>query len=116
MNFGADTALGGSCFRHPDGAMKGGGWIQKDGNTMRLNNVSITSQYKPDSILHKEVKLTGVTEEGEKISIDGSVLNVCPTKVPMPGGATFINEGLVEFTWNGKQGYGIAEHWHAIGK
>jgi hypothetical protein len=32
----------------------------------------------------------------------------------MPGGATFINEGFVEFTWSEQVGYGIAEHWRAV--
>jgi hypothetical protein len=42
------------------------------------------------------------------------VLSVCPTKIPMPGGATSVNEGLAEFTWGERTGYGIAEHWHAV--
>ena len=116
MNFGEDSALGGSGYRHPDGQIKGGGWIQRDGKSMRLNYIVVTTDYKPDSILHDKVRLTGEIEDGEQIEINGRVLNVCPTKVPMPGGATFINEGLAEFDWNGKTGYGIAEHWHAVEK
>jgi len=46
--------------------------------------------------------------------ITGHVLSVCPTKIPMPGGATFVNEGLAEFKWDERTGYGIAEHWHAV--
>ena len=114
MNFGADSALGGSCFRQPNGDMKGAGWIQRDGASMRLKNVLITTNYKQGSIMHDKVRLTGTIEGGEDIEIAGRILNVCPTKVPMAGGATFINEGLAEFNWNGKQGYGIAEHWHAV--
>jgi hypothetical protein len=53
-------------------------------------------------------------EDGEKIEITGKVHSVCLTKIPMAGGATFVNEGLTEFSWNGKTGFGIAEHWHAI--
>jgi hypothetical protein len=34
----------------------------------------------------------------------------------MPGGATFINEGLTKFSWDGTEGFGIAEHWHAVNK
>jgi hypothetical protein len=41
----------------------------------------------------------------------GKVLTVCPTKIPMPSGATFINEGLAQFTLDGKDGFGIAEYW-----
>jgi hypothetical protein len=34
----------------------------------------------------------------------------------MAGGATFVNEGLAEFTTEGMTGYGISEHWHAVQK
>ncbi len=116
MNFGAGVALGGSCFRQPNGEIKGAGWIQRDGESKKLNKVVISSDYDAGSILHSGIRLTGTIEGGEEILIKGTILSVCPTKVPMRGGATFINEGLGEFTWNGKTGFGIAEHWHAVEK
>ena len=114
MNFGAESALGGSCFRQANGDMRGAGWIQRDGTSAKLKNVRITTDYQPGSIIHDAVRFTGTIEGGEDIEIAGRVLSVCPTKVPMSGGATFINEGLAEFSWDGRQGYGIAEHWHAV--
>ncbi len=114
MNFGADAALGGSCFRHEDGQMRGAGWLQRGGESVDLVDVVIESTYQTDSILHTGIYLTASTPAGEKIVIEGRVLNVCPTKIAMPGGATFVNEGLAEFVWNGQTGYGIAEHWHAV--
>jgi hypothetical protein len=114
MNFGADLAMGGSCFRHADGQLRGSGWIQIDGETEDLEDVTITSAYKADSILHESIVLTGKTASGKPIHVNGKVLTVCPTKVPMPGGVTFINEGLAEFECNGKTGYGISEHWHRV--
>lgn len=114
MNFGEYAALGGSCFRHPDGVMRGTGWLQRDGKSLTLDEVTIETDYAPDSILHKSVQLIATTSSGERIQIVGDVLNVCPTKIPMAGGATFVNEGLVECTWDGRKGYGIAEHWHAV--
>ena len=114
MNFGDKAAMGGSAVRHQDGVIRGSGWIQRGKESSRLNNIVITSDYESDSILHTDVNLTGEIEGGEIIEISGKVLNVCPTKVPMPGGATFINEGLTEYTWGDSVGYGIAEHWHAV--
>jgi hypothetical protein len=32
----------------------------------------------------------------------------------MRNGATFVNEGVAEFTWGDRVGYGIAEVWHAV--
>ncbi len=114
MNFGGHAALGGSCFRHADGVMRGEGWLQRDGASMNLHDVVIASRYAEDSILHTGLTLTARTEEGEAVEVSGEVLNVCPTKIPMANGATFVNEGLTRFQWGERTGYGIAEHWHAV--
>jgi hypothetical protein len=114
MNFGADSALGGSCFLQADGVMRGAGWMQRDGRSEELEEVVIRSSYKPGSIIHTGVELDARTAAGENIAITGDVLSVCPTKIPMPGGAIFVNEGLAEFRWGEQTGYGIAEHWHGV--
>ncbi len=114
MNFGADIALGGSCTRTHDGQMRGQGWYLEDGTSTELNNVQITTKYKPGTIWHTHVRLSAETGHGKRLDIQGRILTVCPTKIPMPGGATFVNEGLAEFTMGNRTGYGIAEHWHSV--
>jgi hypothetical protein len=114
MNFGPEAALGGSCFLGSDGVIRGQGWLQRGDEHLTLPEVVIESEYKPDSIIHKAVTLKAKTESGEELLISGEVTSVCPTKIPMPGGAIFINEGLTEFSWGDKTGYGIAEHWHGV--
>jgi hypothetical protein len=116
MNFGDKAALGGSCFRDNSGVMRGQGWYQHDGISELLHDVIIESDYRDDSIWHTGVELNARTESGQALIIKGKVLTVCPTKIAMPGGATFVNEGLAEFEMNGMTGYGISEHWHAITK
>jgi hypothetical protein len=98
MNFGPDIALGGACGRAADGEMRGQGWYLEDGTSSELRNVHITAE----------------TSQGKPLDIHGKVLTVCPTKIAMPGGATFVNEGLVEFQLGERTGYGIAEHWHSV--
>lgn len=115
MNFGAALALGGSCFRHPDGVVRGTGWIHRDGRTGDLTDIVIESDYRPGSIWHTSVRLSA-RADGAPIELEGTVLTVCPTKIPMPGGATFVNEGLAELQMDGRTGYGIIEHWHAVSK
>jgi len=114
MNFGEYAAMGGSCFRGSDGVMRGAGWLQREGEQLDLSDVVIESEYAPDSLLHERVRLTAATSTGEPIALTGEILNVCPTKIPMPGGATFVNEGLACFDWGGRIGYGVAEHWHSV--
>ena len=46
--------------------------------------------------------------------VDGTVLTICPTKIPRRDGVTFVNEGLARFQTDGRVGFGISEHWHAV--
>ena len=48
------------------------------------------------------------------ITVDGTVLSICPTKIPRRDGVTFVNEGLARFETEGRVGFGISEHWHAV--
>lgn len=113
MNFGPDLAMGGACGRNADGELRGAGWLYRDGKTVDLEDVRIVSRYKPGSILHTDIRLTG-TAAGRAIDVEGKILTICPTKIPMAGGATFVNEGLARFTTEGKTGFGISEHWHKV--
>jgi hypothetical protein len=114
MNFGPDIALGGACGRAADGQMRGQGWYQEGGESTELEDVHITTEYRPESIWHTAVHLTATTASGKPLDIHGRVLTVCPTKIAMPGGATFVNEGLAEFSMGNRTGYGIADHWHSV--
>lgn len=116
MNFGADVSLGGACFRRADGTMKGEGWIQDDAGMDTFDDVAVATTFRPGSILHDAVILTGRTGRGREIRIEGRVLSMCPTKIPFPGGATFVNEGLAKFVMDGREGFGIAESWHNVTK
>ena len=114
MNFGPDLAMGGACLRHSDGAMRGSGWICRDGVMGDLDELVMESEYRPDSLWHRAVTLTGRDAEGKAIDVAGRILTICPTKIPNPTGATFVNEGLATFETDGLTGYGISEHWHSV--
>lgn len=115
MNFGADLALGGACGRTADGTFRGKGWIQRDGRTLELPEVTMSTVFDAGNpLLHRTVRLEATDAEGAPISVDGTVLSICPTKIPRRDGVTFVNEGLARFTTGGRTGYGIAEHWHAV--
>jgi hypothetical protein len=115
MNFGADLALGGACGKTADGTFRGKGWIQRDGETLDLTDVTMTTEYDPDNpLLHRTVQLRAIDGNGSSIVVDGTVLTICPTKIPRRDGVTFVNEGLARFHAEGREGFGIAEHWHAV--
>ena len=115
MNFGPDLALGGTCGVTADGSMRGRGWIQRDGRMADLDEVTMTTVFDDaDPLLHRTVRLTAREASGDIIVVDGTVLTICPTKVPRRDGITFINEGHARFHLGSRVGYGIAEHWHAV--
>ena len=115
MNFGADLALGGACTRTADGTFRGQGWIQRDGETLDLVDVTMTTVFDPTNpLLHDTVQLHGTDSAGTSIVVDGEVLSICPTKIPRRDGVTFVNEGLARFRTGDRTGFGIAEHWHAV--
>ena len=115
MNFGAELALGGACGRAADGTFRGKGWIQRDGVTLDLNDVTMTTVFDPTNpLLHETVQLRATDSEGKSIVVDGTVLSICPTKIPRRDGVTFVNEGLARFETEGRVGFGISEHWHAV--
>ena len=117
MNFGADLALGGACGRTADGTFRGRGWIQREGATLELGDVTMTTEYDPaNPLLHRSVQLRGTDSSGRSIVVDGEVLTICPTKIPRRDGVTFVNEGLARFATEGRTGFGIAEHWHAVAR
>jgi len=114
MNFGPQVSMGGSCFRRADGTMSGEGWIQDGDGMDTLDTVVVETAFRPDSILHESVVMTARTGRGRELRIEGQVMNMCPTKIPFPGGATFVNEGLARFVMDGREGFGIAESWHNV--
>ena len=117
MNFGADLALGGACGKTADGVFRGKGWIQRDGHTLDLTDVTMTTVFDQDEpLLHDSVQLRATDSEGTTIVVDGDVLSICPTKIARRDGVTFVNEGLARFTTDGRVGFGIADHWHAVAR
>ena len=108
MNFGADLALGGACGRTADGTFRGKGWIQRDQETLSLDDVTISTGYDPaNPLLHETVELRATDSAGTTIVVDGTVLTICPTKIPRRDGVTFVNEGLARFRTGDRVGYGI---------
>lgn len=115
MNFGPDLALGGTCGKTADGSFRGKGWIHRNGETLSLEQMEMTTVFNPTNpLLHETVQLKATDERGGTIVVDGTVLTICPTKVPRRDGVTFINEGLARFETEGRVGFGISEHWHAV--
>ena len=103
------------CGRAADGTFRGKGWIQRDGDTLELTDVTMTTVFDlHNPLLHQTVQLRATDSNGAGIVVEGTVLTICPTKIPRRDGVTFVNEGLARFETEGRVGFGISEHWHAV--
>ena len=117
INFGPDLALGGLCDKLYDRTLHGTGWIQRNDTMLDLTEVTVTTRYNPlNPLLHESLQVRGTDSDGTTFVVDGTVLSICPTKIPRPDGVTFVNEGLARFHSGGRTGFGIAEHWHAVAR
>lgn len=114
-NWGPDLAFGCGCGPNAEGDLVGRGWVQSGETVQELVEVRCTnSTYKPNSIIHTGMDLSARAADGTTYAMKGQVLTVCPTKIPMASGATFVNEGLASFALGDRMGYGIAEYWHTV--
>src|SRR5262249_10900075 len=73
MHFGPEMSMGGSCGRDANGVIRGAGWMQEGDKVGDLTDVRIESVFRPNSILHESIVLTGKTPAGKDIRIEGKV-------------------------------------------
>jgi hypothetical protein len=114
-NFAPDLALA-CCLTNLDGEglRPLGGWLQREGDNRSIRRARIDTRYRSDSVLHSGFSLDAEFADGSAHDVEAEVLCVCPTKIPVPGGATFINQGLTRYRLGSHVGYGFAEYWHLL--
>jgi hypothetical protein len=73
--------------------------------------VNIETDFAGEQQLHDRIRVTCQTEDGsEPIVITGKVIGIIPLRNRRAGMVTRIAEGMTEWNWDGKVGYGLAEY------
>jgi len=112
VNF--DEGLGGmaSITVNRDGSEHSGGFLVRKGQpTVNISKVDIETEFTGKQQLHDRIKVTCTTEDGgAPIVIVGKVLSMIPLRNRRAGIVTRIAEGLTEWRWGDKVGYGLAEY------
>jgi hypothetical protein len=112
MNF--DEGLGGmaTVTMNRDGTEHPGGFISRKGQPrLNLVKVSIETEFAGEQQLHDRIKATCYTEAGgAPMVITGKVLSMIPLRNRRAGVVTRIAEGMTEWRWDDKVGYGLAEY------
>jgi len=112
MNF--DEGLGGmaTITVNRDGSERPGGFIARKGQpTLNVRKVEIDTEFTGEQKLHDRIKATVHTEGSDQPAIiTGKVLSMIPLRNRRAGMVTRIAEGMTEWRWGDKVGYGLSEY------
>ena len=101
-----------------DGSEHPGGFIARKGvRIVNIRKVKIETEFAGEQQLHDRIKVTCETEGGgAPIEITGKVLSMIPLRNRRAGMVTRIAEGMTEWRWGDKVGYGLSEYLdHLVG-
>jgi hypothetical protein len=109
MNFGPDLGIAAALITERSGSEAHGGYIFRAGAPNRpLERVEIETQFEDD--LHSRLRATLHPAGGPPERIEGRVLEMVPLRNRRDGITTRIAEGLTEWRWGDRVGYGWSEY------
>ena len=118
MNFDEDAGFVISIVTGRDGSQRIGGVALEDGEYRSIERAEIETEWKGADSYHQEIRATAHTAERD-YEIEGTVLNLIPlrNRRKAPDGeqlVTRISEGMTEWRWDGRKGYGLSEYLDQI--
>jgi hypothetical protein len=112
MNFGPDAGIAAALIIQRDGREVHGGYLYRAGEPNRpLRRVELETQCDSRHGLHE--RLSAVlypADDGAPVRVEGSVLQMVPLRNRRGGVTTRIAEGLTEWRWGQRVGYGWSEY------
>lgn len=112
MNFGPGHGIAAALTHQRDGSELQGGYIYERGNPNRpLARVEVETEYTGPEQLHAALRARlHPTDGGTPIEVTGRVLSMVPLRNRREGVTTRIAEGLTEWRWGDRVGYGWSEY------
>jgi hypothetical protein len=109
MNFGPDAGIAAALIAERSGHEVHGGYVYRSGEPNRpLERVEIETRYRDD--LHSTLVAVLHPADGPSERIEGRVLTMVPLRNRRGGVTTRIAEGLTEWRWDDRVGYGWSEY------
>ena len=68
----------------------------------------------PDGLTHRVTHVHATDAGGRVHVLRGDVLRIAPVPHEVGGRRTMLNEGLARWTYEGREGFGIAEYLHQL--
>lgn len=109
MNFGPDVGIAAALITERGGREVHGGYIYRAGKRNRpLERVELNTRYKGG--LHRGLTVVVHPAGGQEQRIEGRVMTLVPLRNRRDGVTTRIAEGLTEWRWGDRVGYGWSEY------
>jgi hypothetical protein len=109
MNFGKDLGAMVSIVRRDAENIRVGGVVIRDGEFLAIKSAEIDAEYEENGLYHKRVTAKIKTSDGESHEITGDVKGFIPLRNRREGMVTHIGEGMTEWQWGDRKGYGLSE-------
>jgi hypothetical protein len=107
-NAGDDAGFMVSIIASRDGNVRRSGVVFENGGYTPILDASIETEWT-DEFDQERLRCVAKTPDRE-IEISGAVKSFIPLRNRREGRVTRIGEGLTEYTWEGKTGYGLSEY------
>jgi hypothetical protein len=109
MNFGPDLGAMISVIRRDADNVRTGGVIIRDGEFEAIKRAEVEAEFEENGLYHRTVTARIETASGEKHVITGEVKGFIPLRNRREGLVTHIGEGMTEWKWGDRTGYGLSE-------
>ncbi len=112
MNFDETLGVAAMITVNRDGSEHPGGFVARKGRpNVNITRVEVETEFTGEQKLHDRIRATCHTEEGgEPLVVTGKVLSMIPLRNRREGTVTRIAEGMTEWRWGDRVGYGLAEY------
>ena len=117
MNFGPGAGIAAARTVQRDGRTLEGGYIFRAGEPNRyVGKVEVDTDFAGDEKLHASLRVRIHPMDGGPVEeVTGRVLTMVPLRNRRSGVTTRIAEGLTEWRWGDKIGYGWSEYLDHVG-
>jgi hypothetical protein len=113
INLGDDVHLGGILIGTEAGDLHRG-WIWRDGEATSIRHWDVRTVLEVGGLTHRACDVRATDARGRAHALRAEVRRVAPVVNEAGGRRTVINEGLARWTYEGREGFGIAEYLHQL--
>jgi len=111
MNFGPDAGIAAAVTVQRDGRRLPGGYVFEAGKPASyVRDVEVESEFDGAERLHRALVARLTLSDGTPLEVRGRVLRMVPLRNRRDGVTTRIAEGLTEWRWGDRVGYGWSEY------